>query len=138
MPRLTNLEHSLFDMLAVMAENNPGAITAMASMVKIQQQTDPQSALKEFGIPMVLDTYGIYGSNIWQLYKDVCSEDAHKMLMLLRATQMGIFSSTKLVQLSTEVEARALFSVDWKWLNEEMYKALPTFKSLDAATLAAV
>jgi hypothetical protein len=43
------------------------------------------------------DRLGIYGSGLWILYKDVCSEDCRLMLLTLCAVDFGIIEKEELV-----------------------------------------
>ena len=49
---------------------------------------------------MNLGTWGIYGSDIYVLCKDKCGGDLRRLLMLMRATQLGLFSHVKLRQMT--------------------------------------
>ncbi len=73
-----------------MAEGNPGAITAIMKLMEDNAKIDPQSILGSIGVLLDLDTLGIHGSRIWQLYKDVCGHDSVKVITLLRAYQLGL------------------------------------------------
>jgi hypothetical protein len=83
---------TLKDTLIKLAEGNPGAINVMMQIVNKAAIIDPDSALGPFGCLLNLDSFGIYGSRIWMLYKDVCDEDITKTIALLRAVQLGILS----------------------------------------------
>ena len=49
-----------------------------------------------------MDTWEIYGSSIYILWNDRCDRDVRKLLMLIRATQLGFFSHTKLQQMAAD------------------------------------
>lgn len=87
--RLT-LTMSGMDMVVALSDGNPGAVTVLMEMISKGRVIDPQSAFGPFTGFLSLDTYGIYGSNIWLLYKDICGSDIFRTLGLLRACQMGI------------------------------------------------
>lgn len=72
-----------------LSEGNPGAITVLMEIILKGGPIDPQSAFKEWTGLMGLDSHGIYGSDIWVLYKDVCGQDLINLLAVLRAVQMG-------------------------------------------------
>jgi hypothetical protein len=57
---------------------------------------DPDDFMGGFGCILQMDTFGIYESRIWMLYKDVCGQDLTKMLTLLRGVQLGIISQSQL------------------------------------------
>jgi hypothetical protein len=73
-----------------MAEGNPGAITVCLKMMREGRAIDPDSFAGGFTGVLAMDTYGIYGSRIWMLYKDVCGENLEATLAVLRACQLGL------------------------------------------------
>jgi hypothetical protein len=52
----------------------------------------PLSYLKVIGPVMLLDSLGIYGPNVWVIFKDVCEQNHARMLAVLRATQLDMLS----------------------------------------------
>jgi hypothetical protein len=60
----------------------------------------PLSYLKVIGPVMLLDSLGIYGPNVWVIFKDVCEQNHARMLAVLRATQLGMLSSEALLEVS--------------------------------------
>lgn len=77
------------DILAKMAEGNPGAITVLIRLMKEGEAIDPQCFMGGLGAILGMDTHRVYGSKIWMLYKDVCGQDLVKMMAVLRACQLG-------------------------------------------------
>lgn len=90
------LTDTLVSALIKMAEGNPGAIAALSDVCQKAEGIDPQSAFGPLAPVLSLDTHGIYGSSIYVLWNDVCSRDARRMLMLLRAVQLGLLSENRL------------------------------------------
>ena len=90
------LEDSLVEAVTKMSEGNPGAVTVITRMLNEGDKIDPQSFTGGFGAVLLLDTFGIYGSRIWMLYKDVASENITNTIALLRACQLGLLSREKL------------------------------------------
>jgi hypothetical protein len=90
-----NLNMSLRDAINTLARHenedgyNPGAVSALTEVTKVAAAVDPQSALGPFGPLLSLDNCRIYGPLVWLLYKDICGQDAVKMIALLRAVQLG-------------------------------------------------
>lgn len=91
-PRIKDLGMSLRDVILLLCDGNPGAVTAMMDLVKNAETIDPDSAFGAFAPLLSLDSLDCYGSNIWRFYKNVCNHDAHKMLAVTRAIQLGITS----------------------------------------------
>lgn len=96
------LEDNLISMVAKMSEGNPGAATAIMEILENHDKIDPQGALGGVGAIMILDTFGIYGTNIYVLWSDKCNRDTRKMLMLLRAVQLGFMPESRLVEISND------------------------------------
>ena len=79
------------ELIAKMSDGNPGAITVLYQILQEAPVIDPVEALTG-GIMkvLILDDIGIYGPNIWMLFKDVCNKDINKVILVLRAKQLGI------------------------------------------------
>lgn len=80
---------NLIETIMAMSDGNPGAATVIVSITKQAAAIDPDDAFGWLGVLSDLDDRGIYGSRIWQLYKNVCHEDLSIMLAILRADQLG-------------------------------------------------
>lgn len=61
------LDMSIQDMVISMVEGNPGALRVCMDLIKV-------SPLGPLTLGH-LDDMGIYGSDIWVCYKDICKED---------------------------------------------------------------
>lgn len=72
------------------AEGNPGALTAAMTLCKVAQEVDPDSGFGPLGPLLSLDVEGIYGPNVWILFKDVCQHDPVRVLALFRVCQLGL------------------------------------------------
>ena len=86
------LDMSAGDMILKMSEGNPGAATTLMEMLKEGGKIDPDSAFAGFTGIINLDSFGIYGTNIYILYSDICGRDVLKTLAVLRAVQLGLFN----------------------------------------------
>lgn len=75
-----------------MSGGNPGALRVVMELMTEEADIDPDSALGALGSILSLDQMGIYGSEIWMLYKDVCGCDITKTIAVLRAHQLGFVS----------------------------------------------
>lgn len=86
-----NLTDSPKDILVKMCDGNPGALNALISILKSGEKIDPDSAMGGLGAILYLDSWGIYGSDIYVLNNDICKGDTAKTLAVIRATQFGYF-----------------------------------------------
>lgn len=89
-----DLNDNMMSLVMKLADGNPGAVTVCVQL--IQDQNDPDCFLGPLGSLMSLDTHGIYGPNIWMLFKDVCNQRILGVVTALRAVQLGILSESDL------------------------------------------
>jgi hypothetical protein len=90
------LEDSFLDIITKLSEGNPGALTVLITTFKENPTIDPDDAFENIGAILSFDSYGIYGSRIWMLFKDVCHQNIILMLACLRAVQLGLLSESVL------------------------------------------
>lgn len=90
------LTDSTHDVLFKMSEGNPGALRVCIEIIQQGAQIDPDDFMGGLGTLLSLDTLGLYGSQIWMLYKDVCGEHLPTMLAVLRGWQLGIISEQQI------------------------------------------
>lgn len=90
------LEMTLQDVVVAMAQDNPGdginpgAMACCVELINNGDAIDPDAAMGGgFAAIMHMDSMGIYGSRIYQLWNDVCGRDLTKMIAMLRADQLG-------------------------------------------------
>ena len=60
------------DLLVKMCDGNPGALTAMCCM-------GPKNPTDALPFWLMLDVFGIYGTDIYVLFSDICDRDVNKM-----------------------------------------------------------
>jgi hypothetical protein len=78
--------------VAKLAEGNPGAAVALMALMKAAPIVDPDSAFGELSPLLSLDTYEIYGSDIYVLFNDCCDRRPELVLASLRAVQLGLYN----------------------------------------------
>lgn len=88
------LGHSSLDTLHELSEGNPGALTVCMQL--LQSKHDPDNFLGGLGNLLSMDTNGVYGSNIWILFKDCCGQQILNMVTVFRAVQLGIISEKEM------------------------------------------
>lgn len=81
------LKDSTQDAIIKLSDGNPGALTAMMELMKQKNNV--------FNI-LALDSFGIYGTDIYILWSDICDRDTEKMEAVIIATQRGLFSKSVL------------------------------------------
>ena len=103
-----SLMDSGIDIISKMSEGNPGSIQAIIEILKEHDAIDPQAFMGGVGAIMMLDTWEIYGTDIYVLWADKCRRDTRKMLMLMRATQLGLYPQSDLQALASDQTSELL------------------------------
>jgi hypothetical protein len=96
------LTDTMMDVVMKMSDGNPGAVVAIMEIMQKHEEIDPQAAMGGLGAIMILDTWEIYGTDIYILFNDKCGRDVRTMLMLMRATQLGFFSHSRLQEMAAD------------------------------------
>lgn len=122
-----NLNDDYSSVLIKLAEGNPGALTAMIEMCKAKPTVDPDSATGVLGILHSLDDYGIYGTDIYVLFSDICGRNAAKTIAVLRAVQLGLFTREILADACHRQDYSGRDMVPVDELCEKVKEQLPGF-----------
>lgn len=93
MSRIT-LEDTAADSIVKMSDGNLGAAAVLVDIWKRGSEVDPQMFMGGMGIIMLLDTYEIYGTDIYVLWNDICKRDLIKTIAVIRSCQLGQLSQT--------------------------------------------
>jgi len=116
---------TLHESAIALCEDNPGAASVLVKLMTMPQ-IDPDAATGPFSNLLLLDSFGIYGSNIWVLYKNICDEDIVTTVGVLRAVQLGFLKIHKLI-MALDPSTRSESCIDTKSLLEKVRKELPLF-----------
>ena len=90
------LNMRLPQVIAALSEGVIGTVRVLSDVAIHAEAIDPNNIPYGMGFMLMCDTYRIYGSDIWMLYKDACKEDLGKMMLVVRATQLGFITPTQL------------------------------------------
>lgn len=123
------LTDNAFTAMMKMADGNPGAATVIMQMIKEGETIDPDSAFGGLGAIMSLDSYGIYGTDIYVLHSDICDNDLPKTLAVLRAVQLGFFNRDTLKYACNQQDYSGKQLVPVDDLYQQVKKRLPNFNS---------
>lgn len=123
------LTDNIMDVMVKMSDGNPGAIQALMDIHENGAAIDPQGFLGGLGAIMILDTWDIYGTDIYILWNDKCNKDVRKMLMIMRACQLGFLSHVKLQQMAADQMREVnLTDEEWSDFDEQVCGRLPEFQ----------
>lgn len=115
-----------------MADGNPGAMTAMASLLsKDCEPIDPDNAMGLMGPFLELDSLGIYGTAIHILWNDKCKRDLRRFVLLLRASQLGLLPSRKVQEMAADQMRQVnLSDIEWYALDAVVCARLAGFMTV--------
>ncbi len=111
-----------------MCDGNPGAMNALMEIMS-DTTTDPDNGMGGIGVILNLDSMGIYGTDIYILHNDICDRDTPKMLGVLRACQMGLFSRDIVKDACSRQDRSGKDMIPVGELYEKVKKELPNFGS---------
>jgi len=83
-------DDTLLSIFTKLSDGNPGAFTVLLRAMEYTAKYH-QEGCDAGGMYMleILDTIGVYGSDIWLLYKDICKENIEHFIQVLKAYQYG-------------------------------------------------
>ena len=125
--RRLSKDGTLEDTITKLSEGNPGALHVCLESCTLSTTIDPDNLLGCHAPLETLDTFGIYGSRIWILYKYICGEDLVKFLAVLRGLQLGIVDAVKLRTL-LDAEEHIVHNIDVNDILKKVQQRLPRFK----------
>ncbi len=134
---MTRIE--LFDdaksMFIKMSDGNPGAMQAMIVLLSDEiAEIDRDSVMPFFSV-LTLDSLGIYGTGIYILWNDKCKKDSRRLIMLLRATQLGFLPGDKVKEMAADQMRQINLSDDeWVELDAKVCDRLSRFMSVETWT----
>lgn len=126
MERIT-LSDNVVSAITKMVEGNMGAMNVCMSLIKEGEKIDPQNIMGGFGFILDLDREGIYGTDIYVFWNDICNRETSKMVAVLRAVQLVFFSGKVLANAChrQDYSGRSMVPVDE--LYKKVIERLPKF-----------
>lgn len=88
---------SITNAIIKMAEGNPGAMEACMSLIKNGDRIAPPNIGGMIYI-FDLDREGIYGTDIYVFWNDICNRETLKMIAVLEAVRLRLFSGRILAE----------------------------------------
>lgn len=122
--------------ISKMAKGNPGAVSAMMSCL-LDTKTDPDMFMGGLGNILDLDTLGIYGTDIYVLWSDICNKDTPKFIAVLRATQLGFITGDILRDVAGRQDYSWKDMIDVEDLYKKVCERLPNFDKANRAKIPA-
>jgi hypothetical protein len=111
-----------------MAEGNPGALVVIKELFEKGSEIDPNNILGGgLGTILNLDSYGIYGTDIWVLYSDICEQNLPKFIAVVRSVQLGLFNQEILKDAAHRQDYSGRELIPVNELLEKVKEKLPNF-----------
>lgn len=127
MSRIQLTDHPI-SIMGKMSDGNPGALLAVCEVIKNGATIDPQDIMGGLGAILLLDSWEIYGPDIYILYNDQCKRNVRSLIMLLRACQLGLLERSKLKQIAGDQSRQFLLSeTEMDKLDERVCSELKMF-----------
>ena len=122
-----NLTDNTMDVVVKMSNCNPGAMNVIMLLLTEGSNIDANDVMGGMGKILLLDTYGIYGTDIYVLYNDICERNLSKMVAVIRATQLGLFNSNILKDACSRQDYSGRKLVPLDELCQKVKERLPLF-----------
>lgn len=114
------LDDRPLDAMQKMTDGNPGAAVVLGELFQKTKEIDPHAGLGGYHYILFLDDMEIYGSKIWLLYKDICEQKVERIILLLRAWQLGVIKSNAITDAVNAANTPQRTKTEFKW--EEILK----------------
>ena len=117
------LTDNIMDVVLKMSDSNPGAMNTLMQIIEYGRTESIQGGGLRY--ILLLDSLGIYGTDMYVLNSDICQGDISKMLAVLDAVQFGLFSGDVLRDAShrQDYSGKYLVPVDELYTKVEEYKS---------------
>lgn len=119
------MSDTTFDIIKKMSDGNQGAMMVLMRM--LQSNVDPDSAFGPLGAILSLDSFRIYGTDIFVLSNDICDGQMNKMIAVLRAVQLGLFDRKTLREACSKQDGSGRMLIPVEELYEKVKVKLPDF-----------
>jgi len=123
------LTDSIMDITIKMCEGNPGAMTFIMGAFKESEEIDPDG-MGNLGFILNADRCGIYGTDLYVLWSDLCDRNMTLSIALLRATQLGIISDELLADACNRQDYSGKDIIAVQEVYEKVCEQLPNFQRI--------
>ncbi len=118
---------SLKESVIKLVEGNPGALQCLIQLLKEEDKVADNFPFGYAGVLLTLDTWEIYGTDIYVLWNDICDRDCCKFLACLRATRLGIVTPNVLKDACHRQDYSGSNLVNSLALLEKVRQKIPSF-----------
>ena len=122
------LEDGMMTVMTKMSEGNSGALTCLMELQTTGKDIDPQAAMGGMHSILMLDTLGIYGTDIYVLWSDICNRNTSIMIAVLRAYQLSIIEGKIVADAASRQDYSGRELLDLDDICDKVVERLPEFK----------
>lgn len=126
-----DLDKSMIENIIELSDGNPGALVAMQKLVNSTIDKDAK-ILKGLNVLMDLDSAGIYGTDIYVLFNDICHSVVLDVMTLLRGMQLGFVDQVILADACHRQDRSGADTITFDFIASTYWKVkkeLPNFNS---------
>lgn len=122
---------SIQNIIVKMSEGNPGATVALMELYTKSDKIDPDAAIGSFAALLSLDSFEIYGTDIYVLWNDICNRNTVDTVAVIRATQLGLLDQSILKRACGQQDRSGCDMIPVKELYLKVIERLPEFNGGD-------
>ena len=124
-------KHNIIQCITMLAKGNPGACTCLCKLLEYTFHDHCELPVHGVNVLRLLDKYGIYGTDIYVLWNDICDEDYFKVLELLSAVEIGFLDSATLCDACSRQDYSGKNLIDVDQIVHDVKSVLPYFNILE-------
>jgi len=133
LPLEDTVQNAVQNAVVRLADRNLGAVDALMALLRGSAEIDPDNVLGGMAPLINLNMLGIHGTSIYVLWNYKCRRDTRRLVMLLRAVQLGLISHTKVQKMAADKMRQVnLTGEEWADLDTAVCSRLTGFMSADA------
>jgi len=126
------LNDSVMSIVTKMSDGNPGAMNVIMTLLQPETtEIDPDNTMGGIGVILSLDSIGIYGTDIYVLYNDICDNNLIKFIAIIRSWQLGFITDVLLRDISHRQDYSGKSMIDIEDLYNKVKTQLPAFADLN-------
>ncbi len=130
MGRINIFKDNLIKCITLLSDCNPGAIRCIGELLRITLKIKLALPFNGAFVLQLLDKNGIYGTDIYILYNDICNKDCFKVLALLSAVEIGYLDPIVLADACSRQDYSGKNLIDTDQVVRAVKTALPDFNKL--------
>lgn len=125
------LNQSMLANIIYMAEGNPGALVSLKQLMACTVDRDA-SLFQGLDVLIGLDSAGIYGSDVYIFFNDICRKNVIDAMTLIRGMQLGFVDKTVLADACHRQDRSGANIITFDFIASTYWKVkkiLPNFNS---------